>query len=247
MKSNLYKKQINKNGFVIINKLIQKSEIKMLLEGFEDIIDFCISLASKKKFKTLDEKYLWLQKNNNKLKARGYDISRFHPSLYKIIFNKKLQSILKKYFKYEPLVDGPQIRVSDFSNNRLLPMHQEVYGQLSTNILTLWIPLTKVSPTKGTMSFIKGSHKRGKLPHRFYRKNNFKAHGVLKNLYDKSKITSVTLNPGDAVLFHHHLIHGSIENKNKKLRYNYIVRFNELSGIKYLKNLRSPLRIPQKN
>ena len=245
MKADLYNKQINKEGFVVINKLIQPKDIKMLLGGFEDVIDYCISQISKKKFNNLDQKYLWLQKNNNKLKARGYDISRFHPSLYRVIFNKKLQSILRKYFRSEPLIDGPQIRVSDSSNNRLLPMHQEVYGQLSTKILTLWIPLTKVSPSKGTMSFIKGSHKRGKLPHRFYKKNNFKAHGVLKNLYDKSKIKSVTLNPGDAVLFHHHLIHGSMENKNKKLRYNYIVRFNELFGVKYLKNLKSPLRIPQ--
>lgn len=247
MKIKSYKKQINEDGFVIIKKLINKNEIKELLKGFETIIDYCISLISKKKkLKNLDQKYQWIQKRNNKLKARGYDISRFHPSLYKVVFNKKLKFILKQYFKNEPLIDGPQIRVSDCSNTRLLPMHQEVYGQLSSKILTLWLPLTGVSPSKGTMSLIKGSHKKGQLPHRFYKTNNFKAHGVLKKLYNNSKITGVTLKSGDAVLFHQYLIHGSIANKNKKLRYNYIVRFNELSGVEYLKNLKSPLRIPQK-
>ena len=247
MKIKSYKKKINENGFIIIKKLINKKEIKELLQGFETIIDYCISLISKrKKLKNLDQKYLWLQKQNNKLKRRGYDISRFHPSLYKVLFNKKLKFIIKYYFKNDPLIDSPQIRVNDCSNTRLLPMHQEVYGQLSSNILTVWLALTDVSPTKGTMSVIKGSHKKGQLKHRFYKTNNFKAHGVLKKLYKDSKITGVTLKAGDAVLFHHHLIHGSIANKNKKLRYNYIVRFNEISGVEYLNNLKSPLRIPQK-
>ena len=100
MKADLYNKQINKEGFVIINKLIQPKDIKMLLGGFEDVIDYCISQISKKKFNNLDQKYLWLQKNNNKLKARGYDISRFHPSLYRVIFNKKLPQFALIYCKF---------------------------------------------------------------------------------------------------------------------------------------------------
>lgn len=249
MRNQHYKKQIDKDGFVIVKKLIKKKEIRELLKGFEAVIDRCISLElkSKKKFKNLDEKYLWLQKHNNKLKGRGYDISRFHSSLYKITLNKKLQLILKNYFKNEPLIDGPQVRVSDTTNSRLLPMHQEVYGQLSSNVLTLWLPLSDVSPSKGTISVIKGSHKKGQLQHQFYKINKFRAHGVSKKLYNKSEIKGVTLKAGDAVLFHHHLIHGSIANKNKKLRYNYIVRFNDLTSIEYLNNLKSPLRIPQKD
>jgi len=248
MKNKFVIKKINEDGFVIIKKLINKKEVKELLNGFETIIDYCISLISKKnKFKNLDQKYLWLQKRNNKLRKRGYDISRFHPSLYKVIFSSKLKSILKKYFKGSPLIDAPQIRVNDSSNTRLLPMHQEVYGQLSSNMLALWLPLSNVSPNDGTLGLIKSSHKKGQLKHKFYKIKNFKAHGVLKKLYRDSKITKVTLKAGDAVLFHHNLIHGSIPNKNRKLRYNYIVRFNDITGVKYLSNLRSPLRIPQKN
>jgi|TARA_B100001964_G_scaffold148619_1_gene163784 hypothetical protein len=247
MKANYFKKQIDKNGFIIIKKLINKKEIKELLRGYETIIDYCISLISKKKkFKNLDQKYLWLQKRNNNLKKRGYDVSRFHPSLYKVVFNKKLKSIIKDCFKSDPLVEDPQIRINDCANTRLLPMHQEVYGQISSNMLTLWLPLSDVSPSNGTISFIKGSHKRGLLKSRFYKINKFKAHGVSKKLYKNSEKTLVTLKAGDGLLFHHHLIHGSEPNKSKKIRYNYIVRFNKLSGVSYLSNLKSPLRIPQK-
>ena len=49
MKIRSYKKQINENGFIIIKKLINKKEIKELLQGFETVIDYCISLISKKK------------------------------------------------------------------------------------------------------------------------------------------------------------------------------------------------------
>ena len=247
MKANYYKKQIDENGFIIIKKLINKKEIKELLRGVETIIDHCISLISKKKFKNLDQKYVWLQKRNNNLRKRGYDISRFHPSLYKVVSNKKLRSIIKDCFKGDPLVSDTQIRINDCANTRLLPMHQEVYGQISSNILTLWLPLTDVSPNNGTISYIKGSHKRGLLKSRFYIINKFKAHGTLKKLYKDSEKTFLTLKAGDALLFHHHLIHGSEPNKSKKFRYNYIARFNKLSGVRYLSNLKSPLRIPQEN
>ena len=110
MKIKSYKKQINENGFIIIKKLINKKEIKELLQGFETVIDYCISLISKrKKLKNLDQKYLWLQKQNNKLKGRGYDISRFHPSLYKVIFNKKLKFTLANIVF--PVPGGPKRRI----------------------------------------------------------------------------------------------------------------------------------------
>jgi len=244
-----YKKKIDKNGFVIIKKLINKNQVNELLKGLEATLDYCISLIlkRKKRFKNLDQKYIWLQKNNNKLKGRGYDISRFHPSVYKVLLNRKLTSFVKYYFKKEVYIDYPHLLVSDYLNKRLLPLHQDEYGSLSSNLLTLWLPLTNVSKKNGTLSVIKASHKEGKLKHKFYKENFFRAHGVVKEKYKNSKITYIKLNAGDAVLFHSHLIHGTAVNKSKKLRINYVARFNEISGIEYLKNLKSPhLRIPQK-
>ncbi len=248
MKFETFNYKINKDGFVILKKLIKSNQVNEILDGFEETLDYCISLISKnKKFKNLSEKFMWLQKYNNNLKGRAYDISRYHPSLSKIVTNKKILLFMKKYFKRNPLVDQPSIKIEDYLNKRLLPLHQDYYGILSSKSLTLWLALTNVSKHNGTMKFIKGSHKKGPLKHKFYKKKNFIAHGILEKFVKSSKVEYVNIKSGDAVIFHPLLIHGSSQNKSKKVRINYIARFADIRGIDYINKSKSKtMRIPLK-
>ena len=143
-------------------------------------------------------------------------------------------------------MDLPQIRIDDNENSFLLPPHQELHGQISNNIITLWAPLSKVSKKMGTMGFIEGSHKNGIKKHVFYYINKKKYHGVSKEIIKKSKFKYLNLLPGDAVLFHPLLIHTSFKNLSKKIRWTFVARYNGISGINYIKNLKSPLRIKQR-
>ena len=144
------KKKIEEKGYIVIKNLFSKKEIKSIFNSYEKNINYCLKLIKiQKKQKNIDSKYLLLKKKNNLLRARSYDLSKFQPSILKLAVNEKLNKILKSYFNEEFFVDLPQIRIDDNENSFLLPPHQELYGQISKDIITLWAPLSKVSKKWG--------------------------------------------------------------------------------------------------
>lgn len=244
---NNIKKEINLKGYAIIRNLFIKEDIKNLFSSYEENINYCLKLINvKPKSNNLDNKYLLLKKKSESLKSRSYDLSKFHPSIFKLATNKKLNKILKEYFKEEFFLDLPQIRIDDNKNSFLLPPHQEIFGQISKNIITLWAPLSKVSKKMGTMGLIEGSHKKGLKKHVFYNIKKKKYHGVDKKFLKDEKFKYLSLSPGDVVLFHPLLIHTSSKNLSEKIRWTFVARYNGISGIDYLKDLKTSLRIKQR-
>ena len=239
-------KEIQDKGFIVIKKLFSKKQVNSLFQSYEENINYCYSIIKQKVYKdSLDKKYLLLQKKNNILKSRSYDISKYDPAIYKFSTTKKLEIILKNYFQEKYFLDLPQIRIDDKSNNHMLPMHQEIYGQISSNLLTLWAPLTAVSKKNGTLAIIEGSHLHGLLKHQYYKINKHKYHGVVKSFLKGKKISYLTMSAGDAVLFHPYLVHGTGKNYTSKIRWTFVARYNGISGVEYLNNTKHPLRIRQ--
>ena len=68
---------------------------------------------------------------------------------------KKLLKIIKSIFQETFFLDYPQIRVDDNKNTHSLPLHQEIFGQMSSKILTLWMPLTNVSKKMAPLALVK--------------------------------------------------------------------------------------------
>jgi len=246
MKQNI-KNIIETNGYVILKKLFSKNEINNIFKSYEKNLDYCLRLIkSSKKFESLDKKYLYLEKKNKLLKSRSYDLSKYHPSIFQLATSKKLNKILKDYFNEEFFLDLPQIRVDDNKNSFMLPPHQEIFGQMSKKIITLWAPLSNVSIKNGTIGLIEKSHLDGIKKHSFYKVKNKTYHGVDKKFLKNAKFKYLNLSSGDAVLFHPYLIHTSAKNFSKKVRWTFVARYNGLSGIEYLKKANSSLRIKQK-
>ena len=67
-------------------------------------------------------------------------------------------------------------------------MHQEIFGQMSKSLVTLWCPLTNVSKYNGTLNLIPGSHKDGVLKHTFYKVNGKNIMVFKKNFLMKKKL-----------------------------------------------------------
>jgi len=241
--------KLNEDGYIVVKKLFSSRTILKLKKSYEKSLDYCLRLKDYNyRSLNLDQKYLFLEKVNPNLKSRSYDISKFHPSMYhEVLKNKKFLKILKEILSEEYFIDYPQIRADDMSNSRMLPMHQELYGQLSHNLITLWLPLTDVSKKNGTICIIKKSHTLGPLKHRFYYLNGSPYHGVEKKFIKNKNFSYLNIKAGDAVLFGPNLIHGTSKNNSNKIRWTYVARFNGISGISYLKNKKSSLRISQSN
>ena len=234
-------------GFCVIKGFFSRKQINSLLDSFEKNLDYCNNLVGKHKSYDLDAKYTFLEKKDKNLKSKSYDLSKYHPSLYQLATDKKLMLILERVFKETFFLDFPQIRVDDNKNSFMLPMHQEIFGQMSKKLLTLWCPLTDVSKKNGTLTVQSDSHKMGKLSHEFIYLNKRRHHAVKKKYVNKKKIKFLNLKSGDIVLFDPYLIHGTGKNFSNKIRWTFIARYNAISGIENLKSKKSKsLRIQQK-
>lgn len=238
---------LKNNGFTILKSFISKKKIFDLINGYEQNLDYCLNkfIKSKPLPNNIDKKYKLLNKLDKNLKSRSYDLSKFHPTLLRLATDKKIEKIINSIFKETFFVDYPQIRIDDNKNSFLLPMHQEIFGQMSKNLLTMWCPLTNVSKFNGTLNLIPGSHKNGKLKHQFYTIKGRKYHGIQKEFLENKKIVSLKLKAGDAVLFDPYLIHGSGKNNSNKIRWTFVSRYNAISGIDYLKRKKTKIRIKQ--
>ena len=92
-----------------------------------------------------------------------------------------------------------------------MPPHQDNYYWCVNNskALTIWISLDKSTKKNGALSYYSGSHKYGVLNHRAsYHPGTSQKVPLFKKI-KKLKKETPKLNPGDALLHHCLIVHGS--------------------------------------
>ena len=169
-----------------------------------------------------------------------YNTIRKIPELFELITNEDLVKIVKKLSGLDKInenispyiweafcrIDPPQDATFD------LKWHQESFFTLPrSNSVQLWAPVINdiTLKTTGTIAAIKDSHKKGEIPHSIVRHNdNYISESILPNKlgdYEKNQET-FSLNVGDVLLFHEHLIHRTINNTGSKVRYTMIANYS---------------------
>ena len=249
-------KKFEKDGFVILPKFLEKSKIKIIFSQLNDLINISLDSIDPnlKKNLTLDEKYLFLQRKNSKLKSHFYDTIRFIDSINGISNSRKLTCIAKKILNEKTMFVGTsQIRIDHKNDAYSLPQHQEL-GQMSTKLVLFYMPLVNLNKKSGGLYIRPKTHKLGFVSYKGYNKEARAAgHGrqrIIEKLFSKPELSKyksryVKLNAGDAVIFHNYLFHGTLPNlSKKKIRWVYLVRFNSIKKTPYLTNEKSKLSIP---
>jgi len=142
------------NGFVILEKALDDDEISDLKDKLGIVYSQAITNAGAdpEGFQSLDEKYVFLRDSHPELKARAYDLTKHLEIMSRYAVKRRIIETVVNIVGNEVLVDFPQVRIDDPMNNRLLPLHQEGYGQISDNVVTAWIPLQDVDPEVGTLA-----------------------------------------------------------------------------------------------
>ena len=77
-----FKKDLSENGYIVVKNLFEKSEVKHLLNSFEENIDYCNKITKNKRIQlsNIDQKYQYLKKQNNLLRSRTYNKTKHQPS-----------------------------------------------------------------------------------------------------------------------------------------------------------------------
>ncbi len=249
-------KNFEKNGFVVIPKFLSKSKIKIIFAQLNELINIPINSINPglKKKLTLDEKYLFLQKNNPKLKSHFYETITFIDSINGISNSKKLTNIAKKILNEKTMfVGASQIRIDHMNDEYYLSQHQEL-GQMSTKLVLFYMPLVNLNKKIGGLYIRPKTHKLGFVRYPGHDKEARSAghdrQKIIDNLFSKPALSKykshyLKLNAGDAVIFHNYLFHGTQPNLDKKrVRWVYLIRFNSMKKTPFIRNSKDKLTIP---
>jgi ectoine hydroxylase-related dioxygenase (phytanoyl-CoA dioxygenase family) len=221
-------------------------DIREMEASLEELLNNAISMHfPSTHLPDLDSKWLFLKENNPSIKSRVYDLIKYFHSVNKFANSEKVEACVNQMLGINWLVDKAQLRLDDNQNERLLPLHQEAYGQINIESVNLWAPFLPTGPKSGGLAVIPGSHLMGELPHKFY-PDMGNSHGVQESSVDTLKCQILDTKLGDAVIFHSLLIHGSTQNNTNKIRKTFVARYNGLNSIPYISDLDNPLYIPQK-
>jgi hypothetical protein len=219
MSSNKQILNLEKDGFILIKKGLDKNFCKKLI----------------KRLKKLKPK---IYVPNSK-KPYGYGNLIEDEQYKKITSNKKLISFLDKYFKEDYSFNHLLLQDKAPWTGPQVEWHQEIFNintfAPGTNkkdwkkFLNIFIALEKQDIENGCLKVFKGSHSLGVLPHddiineHLNHKRQVK-YDLLEKINKKFKLYNCVMDEGDILIFNHKLIHGSGSNASCRSRKSIVMQ-----------------------
>lgn len=234
---------LRRDGYILVRGLFTGREVSSVLREAEAVFSAALKARGARAPRGLDAKYLELKKLSPLLKSHAYDLLGHLGALRALPTQEKVLRLVRPLVGSVVLIDKLQIRVDDPSNDRNLPFHQEMFGQLSELCATVWSPLVDADGHSGALRIVPGSHRAGLLPHAFH--GGLRYHGVAPGVVRDADVRVVEAEAGDAVVFHPLLVHASGPNHTSRVRWTVTCRFNSLSRVPYLTREDAPSHIPQ--
>ena len=231
------KSEFNKNGFCISKNLFTKKEILNLDKKLEEFLDI--------KSKNLKKRDINRASNNSV--NTMHDIDKHENYFLKFAKKRKILNLSKLLLNSEPEFRKCEMFAKPAKVGMRSPMHQDnfLWAVKNNNGLTFWVALDKCDKTNGGLSYYNGSHKYGLLDHEssFAPGTSQKIKNNILKKIKNCKLITPKLNPGDVLIHHCLMVHGSNENKSKRNR--RVLQFS--LKIKNLIMIKSCLRIMKIN
>jgi hypothetical protein len=233
MNLNKLKVNYNKNGYIIIRKILKKNQIKTILSELDTI-----KLKAEK------------TKNNQFFhKTRDGKINTLH-NIQKFYKKGKLIDIANKgaIKKILSCLLGDKVKIRNLEfflkpkkTGMPSPFHQDNYywNIKEAKAANVWIALSKSSKKNGGLCYFKGSHKLGTINHIIsYMKGSSQKipDNIIKSL-NFSKIFP-NINPGDCLVHHPEIIHGSSHNRSNFDRSGFVISFAANKSKVYMEKMK---------
>ncbi|MFA9478858.1 phytanoyl-CoA dioxygenase family protein [Phycisphaerales bacterium AB-hyl4] len=137
----------------------------------------------------------------------------------------QLLELVRELVQGEPVLMAVETFNKPAKTGSGVPAHQDnaYFCRTPPDVLTVWVAVDPVTLANGPVSYVRGSHKLGMLPH--------KPSGVAGNSmgldapYDDSDPFVGTLEPGDALMHHCQSIHYSAPNTTDQSRCGLLMVF----------------------
>ena len=218
---NIIKKNFNEKGFVKISNLFSTKEIKKVLKEINLI---------KESFSKIKNPNLHLTKDN-KINTI-HDINKFINSnvLNKVSKNEKLTSIVKYILDGQIIVRNFEFFLKPKNTGKSSPVHQDnfYWNIKNKKALNVWIACTNSNKKNGGVFYFEKSHKGSLLEHEL----SFAAGSsqkipdkVVKSFFYKKSYPN--LKPGDCIIHHCEVAHGSEKNYSKIDRIGLVISYKK--------------------
>ena len=222
---NTYKKKYNELGFVKIPGLVSKNEIENIKKDIKVISAYLLKKNYKHLHLTKDNRVNTIH-NLNKLKInfylKSFSKKRKILSVINKILNTKKSTLRNLEFFLKPKKTGASA-----------PFHQDNYywNVKNSEALNVWIACSHSNKNNGGLCYYAKSHKNGILSHEIsYAKGTSQKikDKILKKL--KYKKIFPSLKPGDCLIHHPQIVHGSERNISNIDRTGVVMSFKKKSA-----------------
>ena len=139
--------------------------------------------------------------------------------LIQVLLNDKVYLYHAKLNRKKPFVGGSWDWHQDFG-------YWYLNGCLYPDMLSVYVATSRSTVENGCIMLLEGSHKIGRLDHVRINEQNTIERELLDVLMNKFKVINCTAEPGDVIIFHSNILHGSSINKSKYERSGLIGVYN---------------------
>ncbi|MEC8074308.1 MAG: phytanoyl-CoA dioxygenase family protein [Pseudomonadota bacterium] len=214
-----------KYGWVVYKKLFDFQQIQKV----KIIINNYLDTQIKKNYK----KTRSINFINDTIKSVD-QVNSFHELAksrqIKLLANsKKILNIASFFLNSEPEFRSCELFAKPARKGLPSPNHQDnfYWGVKGSNALTFWIALDKSTKKNGSVHYYNGTHKFGILKH-----DPSYAKGSSQKISDKKflnsfKVSQPELEPGDAIIHHSLVVHGSSKNLSNRYRRGWTIQFKD--------------------
>lgn len=200
----------HRDGFAVIHNFLDPSELAGLQSGLDR---FLRDIAP-----TVDRAHVMYEDSADPASLKQADCIHLEPTLDQWRIGGRVRQLAE--FLIGPVVpqqgeffDKPP------HNNRPTPPHQDgFYFCLDPNIAcTIWIPLDRADRDNGALSYVKGSHRLGVLPHRATAVLGF-SQGLIPDPATLGESVLCEVDPGDILVHHSLTVHSASGNTSPRHR-----------------------------
>ena len=217
------KNKFEKNGWVVLRKLYKQSEIKLIAKAINEYLKNQI----KKEAQPRNINFVGKSKNLNSINS-FHNLNNCKKIKY-LSSSHKITKIISFFLDSTPEFRSCEFFAKPAKFGLPSPNHQDNYywGVKGSNALTIWISLDKSYKKNGAVHYYNGTHKFGILKH----KPSF-AKGSSQKISDEKfllqfKKSQPVLYPGDALIHHSLVVHGSEANHSNKSRRGWTIQFKD--------------------
>lgn len=229
------KNHYDKKGWVVYKNLFSVKQISVI----NSIIDSFL----KEKVKSTNKENRIINFANDKKQVKN--INSFHElaqcdEIKNYAQKKIVLDVAKEFLNSNPEFRGCELFAKPAMIGLPSPSHQDNYywGVIGANALTIWIALNISNKNNGCVYYYDGSHKYGIIKHQpSFAKGSSQKISDIKFLQN-FEISYPELKPGDALIHHSQVIHGSLKNTSKSNRRGWTIQFKDENASYDLKQIK---------